>query len=68
MIYLNVSCLLIWHDFIFRRKSIRKDLSNVEGLEDFSNVTILILSILTMLGAVVTIIPFNIIKSIKRLL
>ena len=68
LIYLNMNCILLWLDFIFRKKAIKKDLSEIDGLDEFGNVTLMILAIFTIVLAVITILPFYIYKGIKRLL
>lgn len=67
MIYLNLSCILIWYEFIFKNKSIKKGLKNID-IDEFSNSTIMLLATFTVIIAIVVILPYYIIKGFKRLL
>lgn len=67
MIYLNLNCILIWYEFIFNNKSIKKGLKNID-IDEFSNSTIMLLATFTVIIAIVVILPYYIIKGFKRLL
>lgn len=71
MIYLNVSCLLIWYEFIFKHKKIKKDLKRSFediDIDEFSNSTIMLMATFSIILSIIAILPWYVVKTIKRLL
>ena len=71
MIYLNVSCLLIWYEFIFKHKKIKKDLKRSFediAIDEFSNSTIMLMATFSIILSIIAILPWYVVKTIKRLL
>lgn len=71
MIYLNVSCIMIWHEFIFRKKRVKKEIREAfedTGIspEDVKEKYLLILSILTIITALICVLPYNVYLTVKR--
>ena len=71
MIYLNISCLLLWYEFIFKHKRIKKDLKkNFKDIDadEFSNSTIMLIATFTIVLSIIAILPWYVVKGITRLL
>lgn len=71
MIYLNVNCLLLWYEFIFKHERIKKDLKrNFENIDidEYSNSTIMLIATFSIILTIIAILPWYVVKTIKRLL
>lgn len=65
IIYLYVSCILIWYELITKRKYIKEQM---EGIEELGSVLQFICAIFIMLLAFIAITPAYIYLGFKRLL
>lgn len=67
MIYLNVNCLLLWYEFIFKHERIKRNFENID-IDEYSNSTIMLIATFSIILTIIAILPWYVVKTIKRLL
>lgn len=69
LVYLNISCALLWFDAIVSRRRLKEAIEELhEETEDFSDGTLLFLATFCIIGLILVMIPGYIAKIIAKII